>query len=426
MEYGLGAAQRSDRAPVETKQRRLSARHRVAGISLVVGLLGLSLTSCELNRRRVLVWHDWPDPQAEVLIELLQGYSELDPSLRLIIEYVPSGELEERFIEEVRSGFGPDVMLGVDADRLADLVAADAVRSISSAQSANHRFDQLEARALQVMAIDGSQQGVPLAGFTDVLYFRDGIEPPSTLNAVIDLAEAGYTTGIPVDFVGAYWGVDAFGGTVFGDDKALAPDDGFVDWMEWMLEAGPQPNVILGGDYESLLDSFARGRIDLFVGSSGELAQLRSVLSESPDEGGEPSFGLTTLPGATNEAPGGFLEIEGMVINRHTDHLTEALALLEYLTNVPSQGRIARSGLGRIPINESVAIDPTISPVEAALLQQQRRSVVLPRFFEENLADLTDLGNEIYLQVARGLLPPAEAGAVLRARYTELTRVEYD
>jgi ABC-type glycerol-3-phosphate transport system substrate-binding protein len=399
---------------------------RIVGIALAAGLFGLSLTSCGLSGRRVLVWHDWPEPQAEVLIELLHAYSELDPNLRLIIEYVPSGELEARFIEEARSGFGPDVMLGVDADRLADLAAADAVRPISPAQSVDHGFDQLEARAVQVMAIDGSQLGVPLAGFTDVLYYRHGIEPPATLRAVIDLAEAGHTMGIPVDFVGAYWGIDAFGGTVFGGDNTLAPDNGFVEWMEWMLEAGPQPNVILGGDYDSLLGSFARGRIDLFVGSSGELAQLRSVLSDPADEGGEPRFGLTTLPGATNETPGGFLEIEGMVINRHTDHMIEALALLEYLTNVPSQGRIARSGLGRIPINDSVAIDPTISPVEAALLRQQRRSVVLPRSFEENLADLTDLGNEIYLQVARGLLPPADAGGVLRARYDELTRVDHD
>ncbi len=389
-------------------------------------MFALSLVSCELTSQRVLIWHDWPDPEAQVLIELLEGYSELNPNLRLIIEYVPSGELESRFVEEVESGFGPDVVVGVDADRLADLVAADSVRPITFEQSAGHGFDQLEGRAMQAMAIDGEQHGVPLAGFTDVLYFREGIEPPESLDSVIDLAEAGYSTGIPVDFVGAYWGVDAFDGTVFGADDTLAPDAGFVGWMNWILEARPQPNVILGGDYETLRESFAGGRIDFFVGSSRELGKFRSALgapessSGSEDSGEAATFGLTTLPGGTNPTPGGFLEIEGMVANRHTDNMAESLALMEYLTNVPSQGRIARSGLGRIPINDSVAIDPTISPVEAALLRQQRRSVVLPRLFEENLAGLTDLGNEIYLQVARGLLEPADAGAVLRARYDEI------
>ena len=410
---------------------------RVTGVLLVAAAFAFSLASCELNRQRVLVWHDWPDPEAEVLIELLEGYSELNPNLRLIIEYVPSTELESRFAEEVQSGFGPDVMIGVDADRLADLVSANSVRPVSSEQSAAHGFDQLEARAMQAMAIDGDQHGVPLAGFTDVLYFRDGIEPPQTLNAVIDLAEAGYSTGIPVDFVGAYWGVDAFGGTVFSNGDTLSPDDGFVRWMDWILEARPQPNVILGGDYETLRESFVTGRIDLFVGSSRELGTFRSALSapssandnsDGDDNSvsttladiGVATFGLTTLPGGTNEAPGGFLEIEGMVVNRHTDTMSESLALMEYLTNVPSQGRIARSGLGRIPINESVTIDPTISPVETALLKQQRRSVVLPRPFEENLAGLAELGNEIYLQVARGLVEPSDAGAELRARYEEI------
>ena len=132
------------------------------------------------------------------------------------------------------------------------------------------------------------------------------------------------------------------------------------------------------------------------------------------------TFGLTTLPAGIYEKPGGFLEIEGMVVNRHTGSLAESLALLEYLTNVPSQGRIARSGLGRIPINESVSIDPTLSPIEAVLLVQQRRSVVLPLRFQGNLSELRDLGSEIYLQVALGLVEPAVAAGVLRARYDEI------
>ena len=226
---------------------------------VVTCLLGLVIAGCDLGRRRVLVWHDWPEPEAEVLIELLKGYSELDPDLRLIIEYVPADEIESRFADEVRSGFGPDVLIGVDADRLSDLVSAEAVHTITATQSASHRFDQLEARAMEAMAIDGVQQGIPFAGFTDVLYFRDGIKPPETLDALIDLAEAGYSTGIPVDFVGTYWGVDAFGGTAFGDDGALDPDEGFVEWMTWLVEARPQPNIILDSDYERYATASPRG-----------------------------------------------------------------------------------------------------------------------------------------------------------------------
>ena len=442
MKHGSGnlepSEQPSGRDVLPSRSER--ARRRTA-LVLVTCLLGLVLAGCDLGRRRVLVWHDWPAPEAEVLIDLLNGYAELDPDLRLIIEYIPADEIESRFADEVQSGFGPDVLIGVDADRLSDLVSAEAVHRITPAQSESHRFDQPESRAMEAMVINGEQQGIPFAGFTDVLYFRDGIDPPETLDAIIELAEAGFSTGIPVDFVGTYWGVDAFGGTAFGNDDALDPDQGFVEWMKWLVEARPQPNIILDGDYESLRDSFAAGRIDLFIGGSRELGTFRSDLSATVATGGgadqveaagdsaesaalsdidDITFGLTTLPGGVNDSPGGFLEIEGMVVNRHTATLDESLALLEYLTNVPSQGRIARSGLGRIPINESVSIDPTISPIEAALLVQQRRSVVLPRRFQGNLSELRELDNEIYRQVARGLVKPAAAAVVLRETYDEI------
>ena len=214
------------------------------GPVVVACIVGLLTTSCELRRKRVLVWHDWPEPEAEVLIELLNGYSELDPDLRLIIEYVPAEEIESRFVDEALSGFGPDVLIGVDADRLADLVSAEVVHPITGEQLSRRGFDQLEERAMDAMAIDGGQHGIPLAGFTDVLYFREGVAPPETIAGIVDLAEEGYSMGIPVDFVGAYWGVDAFDGTAFGADGRLDPDEGFVDCpycdKRFVLSAAPE------------------------------------------------------------------------------------------------------------------------------------------------------------------------------------------
>jgi ABC-type glycerol-3-phosphate transport system substrate-binding protein len=433
-------ADEADVSYLASTDRRAGSKtlsRRVPAVVALVCLVALLTTGCELRRKRVLVWHDWPEPEAEVLVELLNGYSELDPDLRLIIEYVPAEEIESRFVDEARSGFGPDVLIGVDADRLADLASVDVVQAISDEQSNRYGFDQLEARALEAMAIDGIQEGIPLAGSTDVLFYRDGITPPATLDAIVGLAEDGYSTGIPVDFVGAYWGVDAFGGTAFGGDGTLDPDQGFVDWMTWLVEARPQPNIVLDGDYRSLRDLFAAGRLDLFIGGSRELGLFRSALSETETEPTSSSvaplpdvadvdFGLTTLPSVDEQLSGGFLEIEGMVVNRHTDNLDESLALIEYLTNVPSQGRIARSGLGRIPINEAVSIDPSISPMEAALVRQQSRSVILPRAFEENLAELRELGDEVYLQVARGLLEPDGAATELRERYAEIVAASND
>jgi len=418
--------------------------------ALLVGLTLTTLSGCglaSLTSDRLLIWHDWPDAEAVVLTELLSSYEDVDPDLELIVEYVPPEEIESRFAEEVESGFGPDVLIGADAAELFDLVGDGAVHRITPSQTERYGFDELDTRALAAMAVDETQGGVPLAAFTDVLYFRDGIEPPNSLAEVIDLAEEGYSVAIPLDFFDAYWGVDAFGGTMFGREDVVAPDAGFTDWMRWLVTARRHPNVILDGDYDVLRDLFAAGKVDVFVGGSHELGTFRSVLQESEpaaaavseasedaeptDESvieastptlanvGEPTFGVTSLPGGENDDPGGFLDVEGMVINQHTDSLADSLALMEYLTNVPSQGRIARAGVGRIPVNPSVSIDETTSPMEAALVVQQRHAIVMPQLLRDRQTELGLAVNDVYLEVTRGLLEPADAAGELRNRYEE-------
>lgn len=406
-----------------------------------------------LTHERLLVWHDWPDAEAAVLTELLRGYDELDPDLELIVEYVPPEEIASRFADEVKSGFGPDVLIGADAGELSDLVDSGAVHQIAPVETERYGFDDLDNSALAAMRVDDAQRGVPLAAFTDVLYYRDGVSPPETLDDIMNLAAQGHSVAIPLDFFGAYWGVDAFGGTVFGPDGTVVPDTGFTQWMEWLVEARRRPNVILDGNYEVLRDLFEAGRIDVFVGGSRELGTFRSELHESEPDTSAPvasdasvggddeavtadetievstptltnvgnlAFGLTTLPGGDNVDPGGFLDVEGMVVNQHTDSLAGSLALMEYLTNVPSQGRIARGGVGRIPVNPSVTIDAAISPIEAALVAQQRNAIVLPQGFRNRQTELSQAANDVYLQVTRGLLDPTDAADELRVRYEKL------
>jgi ABC-type glycerol-3-phosphate transport system substrate-binding protein len=427
---------------------------RLCGAAIVALLVPVA-AGCgplrELTRDRLLVWHDWPEAEATILTELLRSYEEVDPDLELIIEYVPADEIEQRFVNEVGSGFGPDVFIGADAAALSAIVDEGAVHRISPAQAERYGFDELDDRAMASMAVDDSQRGVPLAAFTEVMYVREGVTPPADLDQIIELADEGQSIAIPLDFFDIFWGIDAFEGTVFGDGDEVQPDEGFVRWMEWLVEARRHPNVILDADYEMLRDLFADGKIDVFFGGSRELGTFRSTLraadedatvngsdvageDESASDGseiqastptltnvGDIMFGLRTLPGVDDKTPGGFLDVEGMVINQHTDNLNNSLALMEYLTNVPSQGRIARAGVGRIPINPSVSIDPTISPMEAALVVQQRHANVLPSQFQHHQPELRAVANDVYLQVTRGLLEPEDAALRLRERYEEVT-----
>ena len=92
---------------------------------------------------------------------------------------------------------------------------------------------------------------------------------------------------------------------------------------------------------------------------------------------------------------------------------------MEYLTNVPSQGRISRAGVGRIPVNPSVSIDSTTSPMEAALVVQQRHAIAMPSPVSSRQVELGAAANDVYLQVTRGLLDPADAADELRVGYQD-------
>ena len=115
-----------------------------------------------------------------MLTGLSGSYEELDPDLELIVEYVPPDDLESRVADEVKSGFGPDVLIGADAAELFDLVAAGAVHRITRSQAERYGYDEVDTRALAAMAVDETQRGVPLAASTDVLYYCDGVEPRRT------------------------------------------------------------------------------------------------------------------------------------------------------------------------------------------------------------------------------------------------------
>ncbi len=416
---------------------------RCAAIVIAGSAITTGCSVDELTRDRLLVWHDWAEPEAAVLVELLDGYRDVNPDLDVIVEYVPEDELETRFATEVRSGFGPDVLIGADATNLEELVDQGAVRRIPPDRVEHHGFGELDPKAVEAMEIDTTTWGIPLAAFTDVLYHRTEVTPPATLDDVVELAEDGHLIAIPTGFIDAYWGVDAFDGAVFDAAGEVDPDDGFVEWMNWLVDARPNPNIIMDGEYEVLRDGFAAGRIDVFVGGSRELGTFRAALrepvaavddDEGPDDDGEEDdddvaplrataptvtdtdvqFGLTVLPAGDNDEPGGLMDVEGMVVNRHTSSFRDALELMAYLTNVPSQGRIARSGVGRIPVNGAVSIDPTISPIEAALVTQQRRATVLPRAGEVDRTPLWTEADDVVAQVIRGLLEPADAPDALR------------
>ena len=79
---------------------------------------------------------------------------------------------------------------------------------------------------------------------------------------------------------------------------------GFANWLDWLIEAGNLPNLILSKDEAILNDLFAQGRSDLLC---------RPVLRTTwncKEALGEDVVGVSPLPAGPNNSAGPFLITE--------------------------------------------------------------------------------------------------------------------
>lgn len=381
-------------------------------------LLTLALSGCESAKdttqktQRLLVWHSWPEPESELVDTLLKNYMELFPNINIVSEYVPQNDIQNRFDEQVKLGMGPDLMIGLDVQQLCHFVNENYLHELLETEFDETHFSR---KTLNAFKTNGTLYGSPFTATTHVLYFNKakGGKPLADFESLIKEAAADHRIGIPIDFTDAYWGIDAFNGSVFDSDYDMAADKGFAEWMQWIQKSLEQKNIIFDSDYEVLRDLFASGELDYFIGKSRELPLFHEKLNAE-------SVGVATLPAAKNKSPGGLLEVEILAINRLSAETEVAVDLVNYLTNKSSQRRLANGGLGRIPVNDDVHLDPRLSPDAASLKRQKRHAITIPITLGNNRKQIFKLGDEINQQVLQGVLLAEDSADEFRIRYAEL------
>ncbi|CAA6810126.1 MAG: Extracellular solute-binding protein family 1 [uncultured Thiotrichaceae bacterium] len=378
----------------------------------------LALGGCETVRdetkkaHRLLVWHSWPEPESELVEKLLKNYTELFPNIHIVTEYVPLNDIQSRFNEQIQLGMGPDLMIGLDVQQLCYFVNKNYLHELPTSDFDESHFSR---KTLNAFKTNGVLYGSPFTATTHVLYFNksQGGKSLANLESLIKEAAEDHRIGIPIDFTDAYWGIDAFNGSVFDKEYDMATDEGFIAWMQWIQKSLEQKNIIFDSDYEVLRDLFAKGELDYFIGKSRELPLFHEKLKPE-------SVGVATLPAGKNKSPGGLLEVEILAINRLSAEKDVAVDLVNYLTNKSSQRRLANGGLGRIPVNDDVHLDPRLSPDAASLKRQKRHAITIPITLGNNRKQIFTLGDEINQQVLQGVLLAEDSADEFQLRHAEL------
>lgn len=387
---------------------------------LVVGLLiwAALVSACKDQAAepndRLLLWHSLGEKDAAVLDQILGRYEDLHPGVTIVREQIPADEIVDQYERRVEEGLGPDMMLIADF-RLAPLLAQGLIQDLS-----DHAVDLSAIDPLARSQVQYQDQlvGLPFSTFTQVLcYNRQRITAiPETVDDLMADVEAGHRLGQQASFSELAWTMSAIGGSFFNDANRVEIDESeLTSWLEWLVEANEQPNVIINVDMSQLEEAFIVGELDYLVCPSERIPVLREAL-------GEDTLGVTTLPAQPGNKASAYFTTAIIVLSpaANPGSVARGINLAEYLTDAAQQTTLALETQSQIPVNSKVEIDGRLAPLEATLLAQPKVAAPLD-FIELELLSLA-LAEPYIEQVLAGEIEPGQAAGELARRVNELWR----
>lgn len=177
-------------------------------LSLLVNLSACTNAS-ELEpsalRGNLVVWHNWPTLESTLITELVERFESAHPNVTVVVEYVSSRDLDQRYMTSVSSGLGPDVIVGPEIFLIRDLVDADLLLDLSTKDL---HTDNLLSQAVDALWLGDTLYGIRFAAYTSVLFYNKELVETPARTLLIPAAQSGQIIALPIiDFImliGAY------------------------------------------------------------------------------------------------------------------------------------------------------------------------------------------------------------------------------
>lgn len=341
---------------------------------------------------RLLLWHSWSDPAATTLVAIASDFEERCPNVGIEIEAFATRVLQRRLAEPAEE----------EARELPDLVIAPSRWVLALAQEDRIQpiTNRIEPELLQryipaaqnTLRYENGLYGLPLSLQLQALYYNSSLvtDPPATLADLLVQTSNGQTAALPLGFEEAYWGVGAFGGTLFDEAYHLTlVQTDFAEWLAWLQTAQESAGIILESDTADLQAIFVTEEATYYVGTAAELGAIQAQLDGEQVQ-------VTTLPaGPVGEATPP-LHTDAFLFPAAIDEETATLALdfAIYATTAEQQTRLMTQAQ-RVPAN--VNVDTAGYPAIAAFLEQAQTAVVWPHV--PQITAVLQQGNRVYTAV---------------------------
>ncbi|MEZ4673464.1 MAG: extracellular solute-binding protein [Caldilineaceae bacterium] len=389
--------------------------------TLTVGcLLLLFFTACgsaEPNPNlegRILIWHTWANGDAAALDEVVATFQEIHPDVSIKQQrFADMDTMLTQFRVAADAGLGPDLLIapGQQVRPLANAALIDPVEPFLD-ETIIQRY---APAALDSLRYNDQLYALPATMDTEILYYDTQLveKPVSTLDTLLAEATQGRVVAISTNFIDAFWGVQAFGGSLFDEGRRVILDrGGFANWLAWLKDARDTPGMILDSNRDALRSRFMEHGVAYYVGYTSEMSSLVEAM-------GQERVGVSTLPSGPNGNAAPFLSVQAFLFNTVSSDNQRRLAteFTTFFTNAEQQSSLMRE-TQLIPANTRVRVNPRLDPIMASFTAQARTAVPLLNIPEMDA--VLSVGGDAYARVLEGVVEPAEASIAVTTAINEV------
>lgn len=348
------------------------------------------------------IWHPWNGRLADALEHFVAEFTANCPDVEVVVTEISEARLRDLYTAprgDVVNNSLPDLVLGT-SDWLLPFVTAQAVEPLNAFITPEIRQRFMPA-ALGTVEYQAELYGLPYWLDFNVLYFNNELisDPPLTLNELRQVAN-GVGAALPVSFIDAYWGATAHGSRLFTEEYRLAlVESGFVDWLNWLVEANADPDILLSDDLAALQAAFVAEETALFVGPATAFGELEQEMS-----GG--NLGVTLLPSGPGGAGRPWMRTSAFFLTAglSDEQRDLALSFAIFATNTANQTYLMEQ-TRLAPVN--VGISTENAPIMSLVLQSVSSAFVPPNV--PQITAVLSQGDQVYRSVLAGQADPLAA-----------------
>lgn len=270
----------------------------ISAMSLMIAIGGLvGCNNAKKEDAKLTIWTNM-----EVEANTIQKYAnEWGSKNGYKVKVIHQSPSVQQFAQAVKSKDGPDAVVGIPNDQLADYVNADLADEVSNDLFKESDFSEAAVKASYVA---GKKYALPLSVETTALFYNTDLvsKVPSTWEELVE--QASKKGGVQFDATSIYYDlgfVRACGGYIFNykdgaydvSDIGLA-NDGAIKAYEFINDLKNKYNLISGDITADIARSnFQNGKCAYYIGGPWDIDGFKSAgthfaISEMPTFNGKP------------------------------------------------------------------------------------------------------------------------------------------